>query len=175
MEDKSVVGPVDDRAPEGAGRPGRQSQDELMAEEERLWKELHGLVDSLPGDMVERPGYFSEGWSAKDLVAHIGSWLAEAGAVLEQIRFGTYEPGEIDVDAMNATFYEDMRDASLHDVRAQGIAARNQMLRAWRSLPDASPEADRWISKAGPEHYEEHLPRLRGWVHELVGEASAGS
>jgi hypothetical protein len=175
MEDESVIGRVDDPAREEPDLSKGRSQDKLMAEEERLWTELHVLVDSLPEDMVERPGYFSEGWSVKDLVAHIGSWLAEAGAVLEQIRFGTYEPGEIDVDAMNATFYEDMRDASLHDVRAQGIAARNQMLRAWRSLLEASPQADRWTSKAGSEHYAEHLPRLREWVQELVGQASAGT
>ena len=141
---------------------------DLLAEEDHLWKDLHGLVDSLPLDRVDEPGYFAEGWSAKDLVAHVGSWLAEAGVVLEQIRFGTYRPEEIDIDAMNRTFYDDMRDASFADVRAQGIAARNRMLRAWRSLPEASPEADRWIAKAGPEHYAEHLPRLRDWVAELA-------
>ena len=139
----------------------------LMAEEERLWTELHLLVDSLPQDKVEEPGYFAEGWSAKDLVAHIGSWLAEAGVVLERIRFGTYRPDEIDIDVMNETFYDAMHDVAFSDVKAQGIAARNRMLRAWRSIPEDSPEADRWISKSGPEHYEEHLPRLRDWVKEL--------
>ena len=140
---------------------------ELMAEEERLWAELHRLVDWLPRDKVEEPGYFAEGWTAKDLVAHIGSWLAEAGVLLEQIRFGTYRPEEIDIDAMNQAFYDSMHDVAFPDVRVQAIAARNQMLRAWRSLPEASPEADVWISKAGPEHYAEHLPRLREWVREL--------
>jgi hypothetical protein len=138
-----------------------------MAEEERLWTELHRLVDSLPEDEIAEPGYFAEGWSAKDLVAHIGSWLAEAGVVLEQVRFGTFRPEEIDIDAMNKTFYDAMHDVAFRDVRVQGVAARNRMLRAWRSLPQDSPEADRWISKAGPEHYAEHLPRLREWVGEL--------
>ncbi len=145
----------------------RSSTPELLAEEDRLWSELHRLVASLPEDKVEEPGYFVEGWSAKDLVAHVGSWLAEAGVVLEQIRFGTYRPEEIDIDAMNETFYDKMRDVAFPDVRAQGIAARNRMLRAWRSLPDASAEADRWIAKAGPGHYAEHLPRLQEWVQEL--------
>lgn len=140
---------------------------ELLVEEDRLWTELHALVDSLPLDKVEEPGYFVEGWSAKDLVAHIGSWLAEAGVVLDRIRFGTFRPEEIDVDAMNKTFYDAMRDVAFPDIRAQGIAARNQMLRAWRSLPQDSAEADAWIRKAGPEHYSEHLPRLREWVREL--------
>jgi hypothetical protein len=141
--------------------------DELRAEEDRLWTDLHDLIDLMPPDRVEEPGYFAEGWSAKDLVAHLGSWLAEAGVVLERLRFGTYRPEEIDIDAMNATFYDSMHDVAFPDVRAQAFAARNRMLRAWRSLPEGSTEADRWIRKAGPEHYAEHLPRLREWVGEL--------
>lgn len=138
-----------------------------MEQEERDWGELHGLVDALPAERVEEPGYFAEGWSAKDLIAHIGSWLAEAGVVLEQIRAGTYRPEEIDIDEMNARFYEALHDIPFPVVKAQAIAARNQMLRAWGTLPEQSDEADRWISKSGPEHYEEHLPRLREWVGEI--------
>jgi Mycothiol maleylpyruvate isomerase N-terminal domain len=140
----------------------------LLVQEELLWAELHQLVDSLPAGKVERPGYFAEGWSAKDLVGHIGSWLAEAGVVLERIRFGTYRESEIDIEAMNEAFYEAMRDVAFQDVRAQAFAARNRMLRAWRSLPERSREADRWISKAGPDHYAEHLPRLREWVWQIA-------
>lgn len=140
----------------------------MRADEERIWEELHLLVDSLPVDRVDQPGYFQEGWSAKDLIAHIGSWLAEAGVVLERIRFGTYQPEEVDIDAMNQAFYDAMHDVPFAVVRAQGIAARNRMLRAWRSLPADSQEADRWIHKAGPDHYAEHLPRLRKWVSELA-------
>lgn len=140
-----------------------------MAEEDRLWTELHALVDSLPADRTDEPGYFAEGWSAKDLVAHVGSWLAEAGVVLERIRFGTYRPEEIDVDAMNQAFYAAMHDVELSVVRSQAIAARNRMLRAWGSLPKPSEEADRWIAKSGPDHYAEHLPRLREWARDLGG------
>ena len=129
--------------------------------------ELHDLVDSMPAGKVDEPGYFDEGWSAKDLVAHIGSWLAEAGVVLERIRAGTYRPEEIDIDSMNATFYDSLHDVAFQDVRAQAFTSRNRMLRAWRSLPESSPEADRWITKSGPEHYAEHLPRLGEWVQEI--------
>lgn len=142
---------------------------ERLAEEAQLWEELHELIDALPAERASEPGYFDEGWSAKDLVGHIGSWLAEAGAVLEQIRFGTYRAEEIDVDAMNATFLAALRDTTLPDVRSQAIAARERMLRAWGALPEASTEADRWIDKTGPAHYAEHLPRLRAWVEEVSG------
>ena len=87
------------------------SDRDLMAEEAQLWTELHQLIDTLPADKVEEPGYFPEGWTAKDLIAHLGSWLAEAGVVLDRIRFGTYQPDEIDIDAMNQQFFD-----SLHDV-----------------------------------------------------------
>ena len=140
---------------------------ELLTEEDRLWGELQDLVDSLPRDKVAEPGYFDEGWSAKDLVAHIGSWLAQAGVVLERIRFHTYRPEEIDIDATNVALYDSMRDVAFPDVRAQAFTARNRMLRAWRSLPEISADADRWISKSGPEHYAEHLPRLHEWIQEI--------
>jgi hypothetical protein len=154
------VNPLDE--PGLAGPGGR-----LAAEEERLWGELHTLVDSLPIDLVDRPGYFEEGWSAKDLVGHVGSWLAEAGVVLERIRFGTYRPDEIDVDAMNERFFRALHDVPFGDVRAQAIAARNRMLRAWGALNAPSSDADWWIAKAGPDHYSEHVPRLRAWVEEM--------
>jgi Protein of unknown function (DUF1706) len=140
----------------------------LMNEEEQSWTELHALVDALPLDEVAAPGYFPEGWSAKDLVAHIGSWLAEAGVVLERMTFGTYRADELDIDAMNERFYEAMKDVSFATVRAQAVAARNRMLRVWGSMDDAGADADAWIRKAGPEHYTEHVPRLREWVAERV-------
>jgi len=141
--------------------------DALREQEDRLWTELRALIEGLPADQVERVGYFEEGWSAKDLIAHIGSWLAEAGVVLERIRFGTYRAGEIDIDRMNATFFDLMHDVGFRDVQSQAVAARTRMLNAWRLLPEHSPEADGWIHKAGPDHYAEHLPRLKEWVAEL--------
>ncbi len=140
---------------------------ELRADEERLWRDVHDLVDSLPRELVDRPGYFQEGWSAKDLVGHLGSWLAEAGVVLERIRFGTYRREELHIDEMNARFYEALRDTLFEDVRAQAYASRSRMLRAWGALDAPSVDAEFWIAKAGPEHYAEHLPRLREWVREV--------
>jgi hypothetical protein len=142
----------------------------LLAEESSKWTELHGLVASLPRERVAEPGYFAEGWSAKDLVAHVGSWLAEAGVMLEQIRSGTYRREDIDIDRMNRSFFEAMHDVPFDEVRAQATAARNRMLQAWGALVDPSSDADWWIRKAGPEHYAEHLPRLREWVSEIRSE-----
>ena len=139
----------------------------LLGEEDRLWTEFRVLIDGLPSDQVEAVGYFEEGWSAKDLIGHIGSWLAEAGVVLERIRAGTYRREEIEIDAMNKEFFDLMHDVDYRDVWSQAVAARTRMLSAWRALPEPSSEAARWISKSGPDHYAEHLPRLKEWVAEL--------
>jgi len=139
----------------------------LLEEEDRLWTELRALIDGLPSDQVEQVGYFEEGWSAKDLIGHIGSWLAEAGVVLERIRFGTYRAEEIQIDAMNKEFFDLMHEVAFRDVQSQAVSARTRMLTAWLLLPEPSPEAVRWINKSGPAHYAEHLPRLKEWVGEL--------
>jgi len=155
---------VDGPGSEGGSRPVAS---ELMAAEDGGWDELHALTDSLTLEEAETPGYYPEGWSAKDLLAHIGSWLAEAGIVLLRIRVGTYQPEEIEIDSMNRTFLEIMKDVPLQTVRAQASSARARMLQAWGELQELTPEAAFWIGKAGAEHYAEHLPRLREWVEQL--------
>jgi hypothetical protein len=145
------------------------SSSELLRAEDQGWAEVHSLIRVLTPEQAERPGYFPEGWSAKDAIGHIGSWLAEAGMVLEQIKGGTYRPHEIDIDAMNERFLEAMRDVSFVDVKVQAHAARSRMLQAWENLGELTPEAVYWIRKSGAEHYDEHLPRLREWVGELSG------
>jgi len=159
---------VDGRGPDGRGQPDASV---LMAAEDAGWDELHALMDSLTLEATEQPGFYPEGWSAKDLLAHIGSWLAEAGIVLLQIRVGTYKLEEIDVESMNRTFLEIMKDVPLQTVRAQASASRARMLQAWGELPELTPEAAFWIRKAGAEHYAEHLPRLREWVEQLHSSA----
>ena len=138
-----------------------------MTAEDAGWDELHALMDSLTPEETVEPGYYPEGWSAKDLLAHIGSWVAEAGVFLLRIRVGTYRHEETDIDAMNRTFLEIMKDVPLQTVRAQASAARARMLLAWGELPELTREAAYWIGKAGAEHYGEHLPRLREWVGQM--------
>jgi hypothetical protein len=148
------------------------SSSELMKAEDEGWNELHALVESLTPEEAGRPGYYVEGWSACDMLAHIGSWLAAAGSVLERIRGGTYRREEIDVDEWNEEFLRAMKGVPLPDVKAQASAARTRMLIAWNELGALTPDAVFWVEKAGADHYAEHLPRLREWVTELH---SAGS
>jgi hypothetical protein len=152
----------------------------LVEHERRTWTEFQDLLASLSPEQVEQPGYFLEGWSAKDLLAHVAGWLAEAGLVLEQIRVGTFTGKDMDIEGMNAVFLEANRPQPLRVVHTEASASRSRLLHEVGLLvgvPRGAPqgagsftvEADRWLRKAGPEHYAEHLPRLREWVKQVSG------
>jgi hypothetical protein len=134
------------------------------------WYELAELARRLTPDECLVPGYYRDpDWTVRDLVAHIGTWLAEADTQLERIHAGTYEGHDIDIDGLNAALLEAMRDQPWSIVWVQANAARTRTLQSWIGLHDESDEAAWWIRKAGSEHYAEHLERLREWVDELVG------
>lgn len=135
--------------------------------EAEAWKRLHAAIDRITPEVASEPGYFEEGWTAKDAIAHLGTWMAQGAQTLRQIAAGTYREGELDVDAENARFLEAMRDVPLETVHLQAAAAHGELLSAWAQLPEVTPEAAYWVRKAGPEHYEEHLPRLEAWLEEL--------
>jgi nicotinate-nucleotide adenylyltransferase len=139
---------------------------ELVEAEDAGWAELWGLLGSMDVATFEKPGCEGD-WSAKDLMAHIAGWFAETVQVLEQIRFGTYRPFDYDVDELNARFVEANRDQPGPVVRAELAASRNRMLEEFNLLPELTPAAEEWFRESGPEHYQEHLPRLREWAEEL--------
>lgn len=144
---------------------------ELPGEAE-AWRRLHAAIDRITPDIASEPGYFEEGWSAKDAIAHLGTWMAQGARTLRQIAAGTYREGELDVDAENARFLEAMRDVPLETVHLQAAAAHGELLSAWAQLPEVTPAAASWVRKAGPEHYAEHLPRLEAWLEELERRSS---
>ena len=141
---------------------------ELCLAEDQKWSELIGVLESMSPGQLEEPGYYPEGWSAKDLMAHIASWQAEATQILEQLRYDTYRKADLDVDAMNKAFYEANRDLPLSIVRAELWAARTRMLTEFNQLPEVTPLAEEWFAESGPKHYDEHLPRLREWTKQAA-------
>jgi hypothetical protein len=75
----------------------------------------------------------------------------------------------MDVEGMNAVFLEANRPQPLIVVHTEAYAARTRLLQEVGQLVDVTAEASVWLRKAGPEHYAEHLPRLREWVKEQIG------
>ena len=116
---------------------------EVLADEDARWAELHELIGRLTSEQLASPGYYREGWSAKDLLAHVGTWLAEAGMMLERIAAGTYRYGELDVDAVNERTLQAVRDVDFPVVTAQASASRSRMRHALVELREPSTEATR--------------------------------
>jgi hypothetical protein len=136
--------------------------------EDRGWADLRGMVDPLSPLQITTDGYY-EDWSVKDLLAHLGCWMAQAAIMLERIRLETFDGWDPDADALNATWYEVWRDQELRAVWAELHSARARMLQEWDALPTVTDLADEWFRESGEEHYAEHVPRLGEWVRELAG------
>jgi hypothetical protein len=137
--------------------------------EERSWYEIAALVRSLTTDERLVPGYYRDpDWSVRDLVGHLGTWLAEAATQFEQIVAGTYAGHDVDIDALNAQFLAAMVGQPWDVVWSQANAGRTVMRQAWAALPMPSEEAAWWIRKSAVDHYADHLGRFREWVDELV-------
>lgn len=142
---------------------------QLIEQEDRAWAEFRSLVDPLSDEQLVLDGY-QEDWSIKDLMAHMGCWMAESARVLEQLRLGTYSSWDHDVDELNRIWWETWRDVDPRTVWAELHASRARMLDEWDRLPTdrVSETAELWFRESGPEHHGEHVPRLREWVAELT-------
>ncbi len=147
---------------------------EIDAEREG-WYELTELVRRLTPEERLAPGYYDDPtWTVRDVVAHLGTWQAEAEEQLERLGAGTYAGHDVDVDALNAVFLEAMAGQPWDVAWVQAQAGRTRMIAEWWSLGQPSDEAAWWIRKSGSDHYAEHLDRLREWVDELVARRIEG-
>jgi len=126
-------------------------------------------VRSLTPEECLIPGYYADpDWTVRDVVAHIGTWLAEAEVQFEQIGAGTYEGHDVDVDGLNGSLLEAMSDQPWDVAWTQANAGRVRMVQEWYALAEPTDEAAWWIRKSGSDHYAEHVDRLREWVAELL-------
>lgn len=138
------------------------------------WYALIRVVRSLAPDERLVPGYYGDPpWSVRDLVWHVGTWLAEAEVQLERQAGGTYEGHDIDIDALNATFMQALGAQPWEVAWTQAHSARTRMILAFTDLQERNDETAWWIRKAGAEHYTEHFDRLVLWADELRGRRSS--
>lgn len=152
--------------------PGMPADHPYAAEieaERSGWYEIADLVRSLTPDECLEPGYQRDpDWTVRDVVAHLGTWLAEAEVQFERTSAGTYEGHDVDVDMLNAALLVGMQDQPWEVAWVQANAGRTRMVQEWFRIDHPTDEAAWWIRKSGCDHYLEHLDRLREWVAELI-------
>jgi hypothetical protein len=139
----------------------------LLNDEERRWVQFHALLGSIPTQRFEEPTVTPEGWSPKDVVYHVGFWLADCARVLDQIRVGTFDRAEedaLDIDRMNAEGVEVSRGMDPRDVRVMCESARVEARTAFGTLPEVTTDAWEWFEESGPLHYAKHVEDLEAWL-----------
>ena len=131
-----------------------------MGEREALIKDLDGEYENLYGILMSlsdadkgRP--LLDAWSVKDILAHIAAWLREGARILEGLARGEpVRPESLDenVDARNARFVEEWRDASVGEVQTELHTAKNAFAAGYAGAARGALRRGR----GGPPH------RLRG-------------
>lgn len=139
---------------------------QLTQAEDAAYAEFCDQLDGLSDEELQESFLGPDAWSAKDLMFHVGAWLAEGGRVLERIRLGTHVDESVEDDETerkNREWFEMSRMLDVNTVRAELSSARNRMLRELDALPEVSPLAAEWFAECGDIHYREHAEHLRGW------------
>ena len=136
----------------------------------RGWDELLGRVDD---GLALKPGAEGE-LSVKDLVAHV-TWYERE--VVRMLRSRTMEGSglwALGPDERNAAIYEQARDVSLEDVRAESARVSSALMEQLELLPeeayhdasrftDMPPEWEPWKLIAGNTiwHYPDHTGAIQ--------------
>jgi DinB family protein len=141
----------------------------LVDREDAAWAELHDALDTFTPEQLESPTLNEESWSPKDVMFHIGAWLAEAGCQLERMCAGTFVEAELDIDEMNARWLEISRGVDVETAKAELMSSRTRLLQALEELPEITPQAQEWFEESGDVHYREHLPELRAALAHEAG------
>jgi hypothetical protein len=138
----------------------------LLDAEEAGWRRLNACLARVPPARFEEPGVTPEGWSPKDVVFHVGGWLAECADILDRIRVGTYDPSAdvTEFDAVNREWFERSRRMEGDDVRVGCESARQRARKGFASMPAPSAEAWEWFEESGPLHYAKHVNDLEAWL-----------
>ena len=119
----------------------------------------------------------SNGWTVKDMLAHLGAWENRADYLYQMLSRGRpVEDGVTDFNQFNAVTYQANQGRSLDVIRAEEIAAFTRLRAVAETAPEAylfdpaqfswtegRPFVD-WIAWNTYDHYAEHLPDLRAWL-----------
>ena len=130
-------------------------------------------LDAIEPARLDQPG-LAGGWSARELVAHLGYWTGnavEAIHLTEQGRPEDFGPtDDREVDERNETVARVARETNLETVRRREEASFEALVERLRSLIPALLDVtlgdggslEQAIRGDGPSHYREHAEALRG-------------
>jgi hypothetical protein len=145
------------------------NRDQLFARIDRHWRALSDALAGLPHAVMLEKGVV-EGWSAKDVIAHVATWDGEALKALRLIMQGKRPPRYGGVDNFNARQYETNARLSLAEAQQTLRATHQRLLDFLATVPESwfatetrfrhRLRLDTW------GHYPEHTEAILNWRKE---------
>ena len=149
---------------------------ELLAAIHATHAELTAAAAALDDDALSGPAPGMEGWTRKDVLAHVKWWTTHSANVLEGVRCGVDPyPGSDepwDLDAWNARILLENRDRSADDVRRGEAGSFARLVAVVEGTTDEElfaedphPWLDGTVAETVVEdstrHYPDHVAHLR--------------
>jgi hypothetical protein len=131
------------------------NRDQLLARIDRQWRAFNQALAGLPDAVMLEEGVV-EGWSAKDVIAHVATWDGETLKALPLIMQGRRPPRYGGVDNFNARQYESNARLSLPEARELLIVTHQRLLDLLATVPES------WFAT---ETRFRHRLRLDTWSH----------
>ena len=158
-----------------SGMLSRMNRQSFLAEIRAAHEPLVAVVGSLADDAWAEPLPDMNGWTRKDVLAHVGWWSDHSARVITALRAGDvpYErESSFDIDAQNQSILEEFRGRDVSEVRAFEAAAFERLVAAVEAASDEDLfAADRfpWLEEDtlaaavewdSTRHYPDHLLHL---------------
>jgi hypothetical protein len=154
---------------------------DLIAAIRKERAKLDERFTSLDGAAFVAPAR-DDGWSAKDVLAHITAWERRLLSWIERWR-ATGDPqrpepgmGWDAIDALNGRDYAAAKDAPAVEVRRAAAASYEDVLRTIETLSDAElvERTETWdmlslswiVGANTHEHYAEHREEVEAWLRD---------
>jgi len=159
--------------------PESISKDALLDAITRSHAALEGLLTGLSDDQMTRDGVM-EGWSLKDVLAHITWWeqwmlrvMRGEPEAMSQLAAMRSDGGQQYVDELNAATYAANRQRPLLGALAEFHTSFQQVLQQVAAMTEAElADLHRVIAANTFDHYDEHAQGIRAWL-DSVGEAGS--
>jgi hypothetical protein len=154
------------------------NKEAILKELELSREDFLDAIEGLSEEMLLQPGVVGE-WSIKDILIHLTRWEAELVKLLWQAKQGkspsTAHFSKVDVDKMNASWYQESLPRSLEMALEDFHGVRNQTIRRAEDFSDkelTDPKKYPWLKNAplwqwiagdSFEHEAEHAAQIRAW------------
>ena len=140
--------------------------DAIIEKIEESYADIVRMIRNTPVAKIVEPS-FPNGWSVKDVIAHVAAWEWRCAFVLEEADASNAPlQAEPDVEALNLEILEERRDWGWEEVEDDARVAHRALLRTIRALPPArlsDPIVYQAIAVETWKHYNEHIPDLKRW------------